>query len=220
VSIFRLLPTRSPSAQKRALRLPPRHLCGPHERLPKHLYGFSSSGPGGCRAGGEAHLVATNIPLTLSLKRPFTSRACSVDFLLVIRLDTGKEAHPKLRLACFEGWPKTLGEFAFRKGSFRPFSTIAPLSPKTIVFGQVERIPLQRDLSGRPTCTSLLQGLPIAPRHPRGRIPSQFGGVVLQFGKVMEGIGLVQIASMDHAHVEIAHLDSVFGLIKKTVFTM
>ena len=89
-----------------------------------------------------------------------------------------------------------------------------------MVFGQPKHILLQRDLNGRLTCTSLLQGFPIIPRHRRRRIPAQFAGMVLQLGEVMEGIGLVQFASMDQAHVEIAHMGSVLGLIKQTVFAM
>ena len=52
----------------------------------------------------------------------------------------------------------------------------------------------------------MLQRLAIIPRHPDGRILGQFAGVVLQFGEVMEGIGVIQFTGMNEAHVEIAHV--------------
>ena len=82
-----------------------------------------------------------------------------------------------------------------------------------MVSGQAEHILLRTDLGGMVSCTGLLQCLPIIPRHPRRRVPGQFGGVVLQFGEVMEGIGLVQFARMDQAHVEIAHVGAVLGRV-------
>ena len=70
------------------------------------------------------------------------------------------------------------------------------------------------------TCTGLLQGLPVVPRHPRCRILGQLGGVFLQLGEVVEGIGVVQFASMNEAHVEVAHLGAVLGLIEQTILAM
>ncbi len=123
--------------------------------------------------------------------------------------------HTKRSSGAATRWPKTLGDFTFPEARILAFSNDFRPWPRSIVFGQVERIVLQRDLSGRLTCTSLLQGLPVVPRHPGRRIPGQFGGVVLQFGEVMEGIGLVQFASMDQAHVEIAHVGTVLGFINR-----
>ena len=60
----------------------------------------------------------------------------------------------------------------------------------------------------------MLQRLAIIPRHPGGRILGQFAGVVLQFGEVMEGIGVIQFTGMNEAHVEIAHVGAILGLIK------
>ena len=103
------------------------------------------------------------------------------------------------------GGQKPLAISVFGRPVLRPFSIAAPLWPKRIVFGQAERILLLRDLKGRLTCTGPLQGLPVVPGHPGRRIPGQVGGVVLQFGEVMEGIGLVQFTSMVQAHIEAAH---------------
>ncbi len=41
----------------------------------------------------------------------------------------------------------------------------------------------------------------------------QFLGVFLQFGEVVERIGVVQFAGVDQAHEQIAHLGAVRGLI-------
>jgi hypothetical protein len=73
----------------------------------------------------------------------------------------------------------------------RPFSSVASAWPKRIVFGQAERILLQRDLSGRLTCAGLLQCLPVIPGHPVRRVLGQFLGVLLQFDQELEGIDAV-----------------------------
>ena len=44
--------------------------------------------------------------------------------------------------------------------------------------------------------------------------------MVLQFGEVMEGIGVIQFTGMNEAHVEIAHVGAILGLIKQTVLAM
>ena len=42
----------------------------------------------------------------------------------------------------------------------------------------------------------------------------------LQFGEVVEGIGLIQFASMDQAHEQVPHLGTVLRLIEQTILSM
>lgn len=70
-----------------------------------------------------------------------------------------------------------------------------------------------------PIRTGLPQSLPIIPRHPGRWIVGQFLGVILQFGEIVERIGAIQFARVDQAHVEIAHLGAVLGLIEQTVLS-
>ena len=42
----------------------------------------------------------------------------------------------------------------------------------------------------------------------------------LQFGQIIEGVGAVQLAGMDQAHVQVAHLSSVQRLIKQRVLAI
>ena len=100
---------------------------------------------------------------------------------------------------------------------FRPFQSVTSSWPKSIVFGQAEPILLQRDLSGRLTCTGLLQGLPVVPGHPRCWILRQLSRVFLQLREVVERIGVIQFAGMDQAHEQIPHLGAVLGLIEQTI---
>ena len=64
------------------------------------------------------------------------------------------------------------------------------------------------------TCSGLLQGLPVVPGHPCCWILCQLRGVFLQFGEIVEGIGVIQFASMDQAHEQVTYLGAVGGLIK------
>lgn len=43
------------------------------------------------------------------------------------------------------------------------------------------------------------KGLAVIPGHPRRRILGRLGGVFLQFGEVVEGVGVVQFASMNNS---------------------
>jgi len=67
------------------------------------------------------------------------------------------------------------------------------------------------------TCTSLLQCLPVIPGHPGGGMLGQFGGVIMQCGEVVEGIGAVQFAGMNEAHVQVAHLHPVAGSVEERI---
>jgi len=60
-----------------------------------------------------------------------------------------------------------------------------------------------------------MKGLVVIPRHPRRRILGQFDAVFLHLGEVVEGIGMAQLAGVDQAHEQIAHLGAVRGLIKE-----
>ncbi len=72
-------------------------------------------------------------------------------------------------------------------------------------------------LSGMLTCTGLLQCLLVIPWHPGGGMLGQFGGVILQYGEVVEGIGAIQFAGMNEAHVQVAHLRPVAGFIEERI---
>jgi len=82
------------------------------------------------------------------------------------------------------------------------------------LFGQIEGILL---LSEMLTCTGLLQCLPVIPWHPGGGMRGQFGGVTLQYCEVVEGMGAVQFAGMNEAHVQVAHLRPVAGFIEERI---
>lgn len=42
--------------------------------------------------------------------------------------------------------------------------------------------------------------------HPTGGIRRQFDGVVLQLDQVLERVGIAELAGMDQAHEQVAHL--------------
>jgi hypothetical protein len=42
----------------------------------------------------------------------------------------------------------------------------------------------------------------------------------LQLGKIVERVGAVELAGMDQAHIQIAHLRPVPGLIEQRVFAV
>src|SRR5215469_2472183 len=69
-------------------------------------------------------------------------------------------------------------------------------------------------------CSEPLQRLAIVPRHPVRRPRSQFSGVTLQGGQIVEGIHSVDLTAVDQAHEEIAHFGSVERLIEQTVLSM
>ncbi len=80
---------------------------------------------------------------------------------------------------------------------------------------------LQRGgLSGILARRVLRKPLAVIPRHPRRRVLRQFLGVFLQFGQVLERIGVVQFAGVDQAHEPIAYRGAVLGLIKERVLAM
>ena len=59
--------------------------------------------------------------------------------------------------------------------------------------------------------------LPIIPRHPLGRIPRHLLGVSLELGQVVEWVDSVELASVDEAHKQVAHLGAVHGLVEEGV---
>ena len=138
------------------------------------------------------------------------------DGLLILGRNAGVEACPERCFGPVEGGgQKPFRDFVFRDGPFFGHFRL-PLRPgrRGSFSARVERILLQRDLSGRLTCTRLLQGLPVVPRHPGRRMLGQLLGVFLQFDEVVEGIDAIQFTGVDQAHEQIAHLGAVLGLIK------
>jgi len=72
-------------------------------------------------------------------------------------------------------------------------------------------------LSGMLTRAGRRKGLAVIPRHPCRRILGQLGGVLLQLGEIVEGIGVVQFAGVDQAHEQITHVGTLLGLIEQVV---
>jgi len=90
-----------------------------------------------------------------------------------------------------------------------------------MVSGQVGDILLRAEAYAEsPIRADPLQGLPVVPRHPPHRVLGQLLWVFLQFGEVIERIGVVQFAAVDQTHEQIAHLGAVLGFIEQTILSM
>ena len=57
----------------------------------------------------------------------------------------------------------------------------------------------------------------LVPRHPLSGVRGEFAGVPLQFGQIVERVGPAQLAGMNEAHEQIAHLSAVQRLIKQRI---
>ena len=44
--------------------------------------------------------------------------------------------------------------------------------------------------------------------------------MLLQFGQVVEGIGIAEVARVDEAHEEVAYVSPVLGLVEECVFAV
>src|SRR5215831_1017538 len=112
-------------------------------------------------------------------------------------------------------WPKTCADFAFWEARFlsiwRFYPTMAAVDPfrpgRTII------------LRGSGPCEPG-QGVSVVPRHPLGRVLFQLLGMPEQLREVIECIDIVELASVDQAHVQVPHLRSLPGLVKQRVLTM
>jgi hypothetical protein len=112
------------------------------------------------------------------------------DSLLILGRNAGVEACPERCFGPVRWVAKNLPQFRCAEHPFFAHFRL-PLRPgrRGSFSARAERILLQRDLSGRLTCTSLLQGRLIVPRHPRRRILGHFAGVVLQRRAMREYAG-------------------------------
>jgi hypothetical protein len=48
----------------------------------------------------------------------------------------------------------------------------------------------------------------------------QLSGVSLQFGQVIEGIYVVELAGLDEAHEHVANVGTIEGLVEQRIFSM
>src|SRR5271170_198069 len=63
-------------------------------------------------------------------------------------------------------------------------------------------------------------GAPIVPWHPLRRVYGHFRRMPEQLRQVVERIGLIQLAGVDQAHVEIAYARSVHRLMEERILAM
>jgi hypothetical protein len=66
----------------------------------------------------------------------------------------------------------------------------------------------------------LHQYFPVIPGHPLLRAARKFFSMLLQFGQVVEGIGIAEVARVDEAHEEVAYVSPVLGLVEECVFAV
>ncbi len=60
----------------------------------------------------------------------------------------------------------------------------------------------------------------IVPGHPLRGAGGKFRRVALQFGEVIEGVGVTQFAGVDQTHEQVAHLGAMQRAIEQRIFAM
>ena len=65
---------------------------------------------------------------------------------------------------------------------------------------------------------SVHQRVAIVPGHPVRGLEGKFLCMSEQFREIADGIGAIQLAGVDQAHIQVADLSTLQGLIEETVF--